>query len=188
MIGPLTELPTNLPIPEDDGGAAHLLGMRLHSLALRSTSGNLIDLAGLRGQSVIFAYPMTGEPGRPLPTGWISIPGAAGCTLESCGFRDHFEEIKDLGVSVFGLSTQGTEAQEEAKNRLHLPFDLLSDESLKLAMTLKLPMMNPDGRPMIKRLTLICSEGVIDHVFYPIFPPDKHAEEVMAWLTKNKEA
>ena len=93
-----------------------------------------------------------------------------------------------MGVSVFGLSTQGTEAQEEAKNRLHLPFDLLSDESLKLAMTLKLPMMNPDGRPMIKRLTLICSEGVIDHVFYPIFPPDKHAEEVMAWLNKNKEA
>ncbi len=183
MIGPHTELPINLPIPEDDGAVSHLVGMRLPSVKLISTSGETITLAELMGLVVIYAYPRTGEPGRPLPTDWESIPGAVGCTLESCGFRDHFNELVNLGASVFGLSTQPTEIQIEARERLHLPFDLLSDHALEFIRSMDLPTISPDGITMIKRLTLICNQGMIEHVFYPIFPPDEHADAVVKWLS-----
>lgn len=185
MHGPLTELPSDLPQPKDDGGASHLKGLKLPSVRLPSTSGTEVDLAMLPGTTVIFAYPMTGEPGKPLPTDWISIPGAAGCTLESCGFRDHHENLRELGVTVFGLSTQHTEVQAEAKARLHLPFDLLSDASLSLTQGLNLPSMAPDGIAMIKRITLICEDGKIAFVFYPVFPPDTHADQVVSWLQRR---
>jgi peroxiredoxin len=186
MIGPLTELPSNLPHPVDDGGASHLIGMNFPSIRLPSTSGTEVNLATLHGTSVIFAYPMTGEPGKLLPTDWISIPGAAGCTLESCGFRDHYRELLELGATVFGLSTQPTEVQAEAKARLHLPFDLLSDAALSLTESLNLPSMTPDGITMTKRITLICDDGRISFVFYPVFPPDTHADQVVSWLRNRK--
>jgi peroxiredoxin len=187
MTGPLTELPANLPKPEDDGGALHLIGASLPAVMLRSTSGFDIDLGSLRATTVIFAYPMTGEPGKALPTDWISIPGAAGCTLETCGFRDHHKELIELGATVYGLSTQPTDVQAEAKERLHLPFDLLSDANLFLTRSLNLPSMSPDGIVMIKRLTLICNSRNIRHVFYPVFPPDTHADQVVSWL-RNQNA
>ncbi len=182
MNGPLTELPDGLPIPDDDGGASHLIGMPLPTLSLTSTSGESISLADWLELTVIFAYPMTGEPGKPLPTNWISIPGAAGCTLESCGFRDHYEELVDLGVTVFGLSTQSSSVQQEARVRLGLPFDLLSDNGLEFTKALRLPAFSADGFQMTKRLTLICDCGLIQHVYYPVYPPDSHADEVVGWL------
>lgn len=186
MHGPLTQLPSNLPAPEDDGGASHLMGMLLPQVKLPSTSGSEVDLSSLRGKCVIFAYPMTGEPGKPLPKDWISIPGAPGCTLESCGFRDHYGELLELGATVFGLSTQHTEVQAEAKERLQLPFDLLSDVNLTLTRSLSLPSMSPDGIRMIKRITLVCDDGKVTGVFYPVFPPDTHADQVVSWLRKQK--
>lgn len=180
--GVLTELPNGLPIPEDDGRASHLTGAFLSSMTLLSTSAVEVNLASLSGTVVIFAYPMTGVPGQPLPTDWISIPGAAGCTLETCGFRDHHEELLGLGVTVFGLSTQSNEVQLEAKKRLHLPFELISDESLALTRSMNLPSMNTNGTTMIKRITLICDDGRVSKVFYPVFPPDSHAEAVVSWI------
>ena len=187
MQGPLIKLPQNLPKPEDDGTASHLVGLRLPSIKLCATSGAKIDLTDFRGTIVLFAYPMTGEPGKALPTDWISIPGAAGCTLESCGFRDHYDELTELGCHVFGLSTQLPEVQAEAKERHGLQFDILSDSDVKFSQSLNLPTMSPDGITMIKRITLICTDGIISHVFYPIFPPDTHADEVVAWIQQTKK-
>jgi peroxiredoxin len=161
--------------------------MRLPAIKLRATSNVEVDLSTLEGTIVIFAYPMTGEPGKALPTDWISIPGAAGCTLETCGFRDHYDELSDLGCSVFGLSTQPTQVQVEAKERLGLQFEILSDFDLELTRGMRLPTMGPDGIPMIKRLTLVCEAGEVLHVFYPVFPPDKHADEVVTWIRNNKK-
>jgi peroxiredoxin len=178
---------SSLPRPEDDGAAAHLMGAAVPTVALAATDGTRIDLASQRGRLVVYAYPLTGKPGRPLPDGWDVIPGARGCTPESCGFRDHFTKIKDTGVAlVFGLSTQDTAYQVEVVQRLELPFPLLSDASLQLAGALRLPTMEIDGQRLLKRHTLVIDSGYITKVFYPVFPPDRHAEEVLAWLEANR--
>jgi peroxiredoxin len=176
------ELPNDLPVPEDDGAADHLPGMRLPSVPLASTSGDIVDLSALPGRTVVYCYPMTGRPDRSLPAGWDEIPGARGCTPQSCSFRDHHAELKSLGANVFGASTQDTEYQREAATRLHLPFALLSDSDLALAGALGLPTFEVDGMVLLKRLTLVIDEGWIEKVFYPVFPPDRSAEEVVEWL------
>ena len=181
-------LPAELPAPQDDGGARHLAGMRLPSLVLAATDGSNVDLSKLSGRPVVYVYPRTGVPGQPLPEGWNEIPGARGCTPQSCGFRDHFGELKRLGVvRVFGLSTQDTAYQREAVERLHLPFPVLSDERLALARALDLPTFTTSGMTLLKRMALIIDDGVISKVFYPVFPPDKNAEEVIAWLRNQQD-
>jgi peroxiredoxin len=178
-----TVLPSDLPVPQDDGGARHLFGARLPSLALDATDGSRIDLSALRGRSVVYIYPRTGRPGQPLPDGWDAIPGARGCTPQSCSFRDHFAELKALGVErVFGLSTQDTDYQREAVERLHLPFPILSDQELKLTRALNLPTFDAAGMTLLKRMVLVIDDGVIAKVFYPVFPPDSSAAEVLGWL------
>ena len=185
MSGNLTELPKDLPVPVDDGAAAHLKGMSLVNIALSSTDGANVELASLPGRFVIYIYPMTGRPGVPLPDGWDGIPGARGCTPQSCNFRDHHIELNALGVGVFGLSTQDTEYQREVHDRLHLPFQLLSDSSLQLKSAMRLPTFRVHGLELYKRLTLIVETAKIEKVFYPVFPPDKNAEEVLAWLKQH---
>ena len=181
-------LPAELPAPQDDGAARHLAGMRLPSLVLPATDGSNVDLSKLSGRTVVYVYPRTGVPGQPLPEGWNEIPGARGCTPQSCGFRDHFGELKRLGVvRVFGLSTQDTAYQREAVERLHLPFPVLSDERLALAGALDLPTFTTSGMTLLKRMALIIDHGVISKAFYPVFPPDKNAEEVIAWLRNQQD-
>jgi peroxiredoxin len=180
-------LPENLPAPQDDGAARHLKGMRLPDVALQATGGTSVDLSKLKGRTVVYVYPRTGRPGQALPTGWDAIPGARGCTPQSCGFRDHFAEITGLGVAaLFGLSTQDTAYQREAAERLHLPFPILSDAGFELTRALKLPTFSVDGMMLIKRMAWVIDDGVIAHVFYPVFPPDKSAETVIAWLAENR--
>ena len=177
------ELPKDLPVPQDDGACRHLAGMRLPQIALLSTAGRRVDISWLAGRTVVYIYPRTGRPDQELPTGWNAIPGARGCTPQSCAFRDHYEELKRAGsAQVFGLSTQDTAYQREAAERLHLPFELLSDAKLELAKALKLPMFEVDGMTLIKRLTLILRDGAIEKVFYPVFPPDQNAAQVLSWL------
>lgn len=172
-----------LPVPENDGAAAHLAGQALPDLELAASNGTAVNLARLAGRTVVFAYPMTGTPGVALPDGWDGIPGARGCTPHACAFRDLHRELGDAGAAfVFGLSTQTESEQREAAARLHLPFALLSDASLGLTRALNLPSMDVDGKTMIKRLALIARDGVIEHVFYPVFPPDRNAGDVLAWL------
>jgi peroxiredoxin len=181
------ELPKDLPVPVDDGGARHLTGARLPALALAATDGSQVDLSRLAGRTVVYVYPRTGRPNQPLPTGWDGIPGARGCTPQSCAFRDHFAEIKRLGVAqLYGLSTQTTDYQREAVERLHLPFAILSDADLALTRALRLPTFTVDGMVLIKRMAWIVDDGVIAHVFYPVFPPDRNAEDVIAWLVANR--
>lgn len=177
------ELPHDLPAPADDGACAHLAGLRLPPLLLASTAGRSVDLSRLTGRSVVYCYPRTGRPDRELPTGWNAIPGARGCTPQSCAFRDHYQELRQLGAAeVFGLSTQDSDYQREAVERLRLPFELLSDETLEFAKALRLPMFEVDGMTLIKRLTLIVRDGAIERVFYPVFPPDANARAVARWL------
>ncbi|MEZ5591425.1 MAG: peroxiredoxin [Gammaproteobacteria bacterium] len=180
-----SELPTGLPVPDDDGAAAHLPGSRLPKVTLAATDGRMINIGAMTGRVVIYIYPMTSRPGVPLPENWDEIPGARGCTPQSCQFRDHYAELLALSAQVFGLSVQTTEYQQEAKTRLHLPFELLSDQSLKLKETMSLPTFPVDGMELYKRLTLIAADGVIEQVFYPVFPPDRNADEVLAWLRSN---
>lgn len=182
-------LPPDLPAPVDDGGADHLPGMPAPDVALQSTSGELIGIAGMPRRAVLYCYPMTGAPDNPPPDGWDLIPGARGCTPQSCSFRDHHQELADLGVDVFGLSTQTTAYQQEAIDRLHLPFAILSDADLELTRTLRLPTFQIDQLPeqvgpatLLKRLTMVLRDGRIEKVFYPVFPPDRNAEEVIDWL------
>lgn len=177
-------LPDNLSEPEDDGEADHLSGTTAPAVTLSATDGTAIDLSGVSGQTVVYCYPKTGRPDKDvIPDGWDEIPGARGCTPESCGFRDHYRDLLDSGVSeVFGLSVQSREYQREARDRLGLPFELLSDSSLEFTNSLRLPTFEIDGERLIKRLTLVLSDGRIEHVFYPVFPPDEHAEEVTRWL------
>ena len=176
-------LPDNLPAPQDDGAARHLTGMRLPAIALPATDGSSVDLSGLKGRTVVYVYPRTGVPGQALPTGWDGIPGARGCTPQSCGFRDHFGELKALGVArLYGLSTQDSAYQREVAERLHLPFLILSDASLQLTGAMTLPTFATDGMTLIKRMAWVVDDGVIAKVFYPVFPPDRNADEVMAWL------
>jgi len=178
-----TFLPPDIPVPQDDGAARHLAGMRLPDMALPATSGSDVNLAGLLGRTVLYIYPRTGVPGVDAPPGWDDIPGARGCTPQSCGFRDHFAELKGLGVAhLFGLSTQDTGYQREVAERLHLPFAILSDAKLALTRALKLPTFTTSGMTLLKRMALVVDNGVIAKVFYPVFPPDKNAAEVIAWL------
>jgi peroxiredoxin len=143
----------------------------------------MVDLAKLSGTTVVYAYPRTGEPDRDVPAGWNDIPGARGCTPQSCGFRDHHTELQALGARVFGLSTQDTAYQREVVERLHLPFPILSDQQLTFTRALRLPTFNFEGTNLLKRIALVVVDGTIVKVFYPVFPPDKNSEEVIAWLT-----
>ncbi len=178
-----TYLPSGIPVPQDDGAARHLTGRKLPDLALPATRGGAVNLALLAGRTVLYIYPRTGVPGVDLPPGWDDIPGARGCTPQSCGFRDHFAELKALGVPhLFGLSTQDTDYQREAAERLHLPFAILSDAKLAFARALGLPTFSVAGMTLLKRMALVIDDGIIDKVFYPVFPPDKNAAEVIAWL------
>ena len=177
------ELPAGLPVPVDDGAARHLAGMAWPDLALPATDGSAVNLSRGRGRAVVYAYPRTGRPGQALPTGWDAIPGARGCTPQSCGFRDHFAELNALGVGqLYGLSAQSCEEQREVAQRLHLPFRLLSDARLEIQRALNLPTFGVDGMTLLKRLTMVLDDGVITKVFYPVFPPDRSAADVIAWL------
>jgi len=181
-----TVLPPGIPVPQDDGAARHLAGATLPDVALPATSGPPVNLSKLKGRTVLYIYPRTGVPGVDAPPGWDDIPGARGCTPQSCGFRDHFADLKALGVAqVYGLSTQDTGYQREAAERLHLPFAILSDADLTFTSGLRLPTFTTSGMTLLKRMALVIDDGVIVKAFYPVFPPDKNAEEVIAWL-RNK--
>jgi peroxiredoxin len=185
----LTELPSGLRVPHDDGAADHLPGLRLPSVPLVSTSGGSVDLSAVAGSVVVYAFPRTGVPGEaPLVDDWDSIPGARGCTPESCGFRDHHADLAHVGTSVLGLSTQDTAYQREAVERLHLPFALLSDEEHALTDAINLPTMTVAGQRLVKRITLLVTDGRVERVWYPVFPPDTHAEEVLGWLRTQRPA
>lgn len=179
-----TELPEDLPVPVDDGAADHLLGLRVPDVELPATDGRAVRLdrhGTLR--TIVYAYPRTARPGEdPLVPDWDLIPGARGCTAEACDFRDHHAELHDLGAEVFGLSTQPTDDQTEVAHRLNLPFALLSDADLRLTRALRLPTFEAAGLTLLKRHTLAIRDGVIEHVWYPVFPPNQHAHEVAAWL------
>jgi peroxiredoxin len=181
----LNELPKDLPVPLDDGAADHLVGLAVPPLQLRSTTNRMVNLAevSVEQRTVVYCYPMTGVPDQSLPSGWDDIPGARGCTPQACNFRDHFSELQALDVIVFGLSTQTTEYQQEMASRLHLPFEVLSDNNLAFTKTLNLPTFEIESKTLLKRLTLILSKGRIVKVFYPVFPPDTNAEQVIVWLT-----
>ena len=182
-------LPDDLPAPEDDGAAEHLQGMKMPDMSLPATDGTAVNLQELSLRTVIYVYPLTGRPDEDvIPEGWEDVPGARGCTPESRGFRSHYDELRDNGVEeVFGLSTQTSEYQREARNRLNLPFEMLSDAESKLANELDLPTFTIDGNDYLKRLTFVISNGYIEHVFYPIFPPDEHAGEVLEWVQDNPQ-
>jgi len=175
-------LPDDLPIPVDDGAADHLEGMALPDVVLPCTDGQAHTLSTLPGTWVIYIYPMTGRPGVALPDGWDSIPGARGCTPQSCGFRDAYNALQHFKCGVFGLSSQTTDYQCEARDRLHLPFELLSDTALELKQALRLPTFTVAGMELFKRLTLIVREGRIIKVFYPVYPTDRNASDVLDWL------
>jgi peroxiredoxin len=178
-------LPPDLPAPEDDGAAAHLPGMKIPPVALPSTAGGEVRLDVLPGRTVLFCYPRTGRPDQELPPGWDAIPGARGCTPEACGFRDRHEQFADAGARVLALSTQDTDYQREMAGRLELPFEVVSDAELQLVQALRLPTFEVDGMTLVKRLTLIINDGDIERVFYPVFPPDTHAGEVLDWLRQH---
>jgi peroxiredoxin len=183
----LNQLPGDLPVPQDDGAAGHLPGLKMPPVELPDTAGGTVRLDALgTGRTVIYVYPLTGRPGRDLPEGWDSIPGARGCTTEACDFRDHHQDLVAAGASrVYGLSSQDTAYQREVAERLSLPFDMLSDPSLRLAGTLGLPTFEAGGLTLFKRLTLIIRDGAIEHTFYPVFPPNEHAQQVLGWLRDN---
>jgi peroxiredoxin len=176
-------LPPDLPRPVDDGAADHLRGAPIPSVSLRSTAKRTVDLRALGApRTVIYCYPMTGVPNQPLPQGWDLIPGARGCTPQTCGFRDHYQDLQGLKAEVFGLSTQTTEYQQEMAARLHLPFEVLSDSEFRLCDALRLPTFEVEGIRLVKRLTLIIRSSQIEHVFYPVFPPNESADQVLGWL------
>jgi len=181
------QLPEDLPVPVDDGGADHLPGTKMPSVLLDASDDRQVDLGALGdGLTVLYIYPMTGTPGVELPDGWDEIPGARGCTPETCGFRDHFADLRDAGADrVFGLSTQDLATQRELVERLRLPYPLLADPEEKLGQALHLPSFQAGGATRYRRITLIIVNGTIEHVFYPIFPPNAHAIEVLGWLSQN---
>ena len=181
-------LPEGLPVPADDGAADHLPGTTVPSLHLRSTDGQTTDLGNLGSErAVLYFYPLTGRPGVDLPDGWDAIPGARGCTTEACDFRDHHDELRAAGVAtVFGVSNQEPDYQREVVERLRLPFTMLSDPRFRVAEALALPTFSAPGHARLySRLTLIVRDGKVEHVFYPIFPPNTHAQQVLEWLRAN---
>ncbi|WP_431278887.1 MerR family transcriptional regulator [Leifsonia poae] len=182
-----TSLPSGLPRPEDDGAADHLPGIRMPSLHLPTSDGAGVTLAELGpGRTVVYLYPLTGRPGVDLPDGWDAIPGARGCSTEACDFRDHFEDLRAAGVdAVYGLSSQTVDYQREVVERLQLPFAMISDPQHLLAEGLGLPTFEAGGMRLYSRLTLIVRDGTIEHVFYPIFPPNTHARQVLGWLSEH---
>jgi peroxiredoxin len=180
----VSELPGDLPAPVADGAADHLPGGIIPSMMLPATNGTMVDLSKLTGRIIVYCFPKMGRSAdEPDPDGWAAIPGAYGCTQQSCRFRDHYQELKALGVSeVFGLSLQTTDYQREARDRVHLPCELLSDAEQDFTHQLQLPTFKVEGEIFHKRLTMVLSNGRVEHVFYPVFPPDEHAEEVVEWL------
>jgi peroxiredoxin len=177
---------SKIPAPVDNGGAAHVMGHKLPWVALRATDDTLVMLQTLPGRVVVFIYPRTGQPGVNLPDGWDDIPGARGCTPQSCSFRDLHGDLTAAGaIRVYGLSTQDTDYQREAVARLHLPFPLLSDSDLMFATALRLPTLEVDGQTLLERMALVIDDGTISQVFYPVFPPDRNAGDVLAWLQAN---
>ncbi len=181
----LNVLPDNLPVPADDGACDHLSGLKLPDITLTTTSGSQINLSKLKETVVLYFYPMTGRPDMNLPDGWDAIPGARGCTPQACAFRDHHAELKSLGTDVYAISTQAQQYQKEAKERLHLPFDLISDKGLELKKALSLPTFVVENKELFKRLTLIVKDSAIVKVFYPVFPPDENPDNVISWLQTN---
>jgi peroxiredoxin len=185
MFDPL-QLPADLPVPEQDGSAEHLPGLAVPGIALPATRGGVVDVSAVGcPRAVLYFYPRTGRPGVEMPDGWDAIPGARGCTPEACGFRDHHRELLDLGAEVYGISSQTTDYQAEAAERLRLPFPLLSDPDLRLKHLLDLPTFTVDGEELYTRLTLVVRGRAIEHVFFPVFPPDEHADEVLGWLREH---
>lgn len=182
----LNQLPTDLPVPQDDGACDHLVGMSLPNVALLATDGSMVNLSQLPGRLVIYCYPMTGQPNVPLPEGWDQIPGARGCTPQSCAFRDHYQELQALHANVFGLSVQSTEYQREMATRLHLPFQVLSDEQYQFQKALNLPTFVAAGMTLLKRVTFISHQGRIEAVHYPIFPSDSDPAWVLDYLKSKK--
>ncbi|MFZ9185939.1 MAG: peroxiredoxin [Polynucleobacter sp.] len=182
----LNQLPTDLPVPQDDGACNHLVGMPLPNVALLATDGSMVNLSQLAGRLVIYCYPMTGQPNVPLPEGWDQIPGARGCTPQSCAFRDHYQELQALNANVFGLSVQSTDYQREMATRLHLPFQVLSDEQYQFQKALNLPTFVAAGMTLLKRVTFISHQGRIEAVHYPIFPSDSDPAWVLDYLRINK--
>jgi len=178
----LNQLPANLPIPQDDGAANHLPGMRLPRLSLCATTGKELNLGEIKGRLVIYCYPMTGQPNVALPEGWDQIPGARGCTPQSCSFRDHYQELQSLGVEIVGLSVQSTAYQQEMADRLHLPFPVVSDADYQFQRALQLPTFITAGMTLLKRITLIANDGVIEAIHYPIFPSDSDPAWVISYL------
>lgn len=178
---------SKIPAPVDDGAAAHLVGMKIPPVTLPATDGTSVTLASLPGRVVLFAYPRTGEPGKiSLVDDWDMIPGARGCTPQTCAFRDLFKNLREAGARhVFGISTQDTAYQREMVERLHVPFQVLSDSALAMTRALKLPSMDVAGLTLIKRLALVIDDAAIAHVFYPVFPPDRNAGDVLMWLQEN---
>jgi peroxiredoxin len=175
-------LPEGLPVPEDDGACDHLPGLTIPDLMLPSSAGpvNLGALAA--GRFVLYVYPRTGRPGQPLLPGWDEIPGARGCTPQSCAFRDHASELAELGAQVAGLSAQSLDDQREFAERNRMPFPIVSDESLELGQALGLPTFEVEELTLYRRVTLVAEHGRIAKVFYPVFPPDRNAAEVLEWL------
>jgi peroxiredoxin len=181
-------LPPDLPVPIDDGAADHLPDSAIPALRLSSTESDTVDLAfEAQATLVLYCYPRTGRPGENPPTGWDEIPGARGCTPQACAFRDHHDELRRLGARVLGLSSQPIEEQREFAGRVSLPYPLLSDPELALARDLGLPTFTFDSRILYRRLTLIARHGCVAKVFYPVFPPDRNAAEVAAWLLDHAE-
>jgi len=178
---------STIPAPVDDGATSHLAGAAIAGVALPATDGTIVSLAALKGRIVVFAYPRTGEPGKAsLVDDWDMIPGARGCTPQTCSFRDLFADLKAAGAQgVFGLSSQSTAYQREMVERLHVPFAVLSDEKLALTRAMRLPTMDVAGQTLIKRFALVIDDGRITKVFYPVFPPDRNAGDVLAWLRAN---
>lgn len=179
-------LPTDLPVPRNDGAADHLLGAAVPELELPATTGGTLRVdrppAGA-SRLLLYAYPRTGQPGaEPLRADWDQIPGARGCTPQACAFRDHAKQLAELGAAVAGISTQHTGYQAEVAQRLSLGFPLLSDAELRLATALRLPIFEVAGQTLLRRLTMIVCDGWIEHIWYPVFPPDRHAEQVLGWL------
>jgi peroxiredoxin len=179
-------LPLDLPVPHDDGACDHLTGMALPRINLRSTANRMVDLReAAQALTVFFFYPRTGRPEEPAPLGWDEIPGARGCTPQSFGYRDTHAEFKKLGAQVFGVSTQTTEFQQELVQRIHLPFEVLSDAAFELTNTMKLPTFEFAGMRLLKRMAWVCEGGKIVKVFYPVFPPDRNAGVVLSWLASR---